>query len=125
MKMIVTVLVASLLIACAGTGDPAIATSDNLIAAEPVNVIQPKYPSKAKKKGLEGKVVFKFDVAAKGFPYNIKVLQSEPKGVFDYQATKALKRWTFKPEMVNGDAVYSPNRTYTMEFKLDQKIAKK
>ena len=46
-----------------------------------------------------------------------KVVQSKPPRVFDSSALRAIKKWKFKPKVVNGIAVQQAG-TQVIEFKL-------
>lgn len=67
----------------------------------------------------EGYVVFTFDIEKDGTASNIKIIESVPKKLFDEEATKAIKRWKFKPKIVGGEPVKQFNMRYTLEFKLE------
>ncbi len=112
--------------AAAGLAVTSIWTASLVVAGEktqsgdaiPMVVIEPKYPIKALKEGVEGYVRFNMNVDSNGQPYDIKVIESMPKAVFEIEATKAITKWNFKPKVSNGVAVNQNNIEYTMEFKL-------
>jgi bla regulator protein BlaR1 len=72
----------------------------------------PQYPKVAVENGIEGHVVFKFDVDQKGKPLNIKVHESVPKGIFDEVALNAFQEWEF------GENKQTQNLQYKLDFKL-------
>jgi periplasmic protein TonB len=86
--------------------------------AIPMVVIQPQYPRKAAMEGTEGWVKFSFTVGVDGAPKDVKVLDSKPRRLFDRDARRAIYKWKFKPQIVDGKAIEQPNMRYTMEFKL-------
>ncbi len=88
--------------------------------AIPLVVIEPQYPRKAAMDGTVGWVRFEFTVSTDGSPKDIRLLDSKPKRVFNRAAKKAIRKWKFKPKIVDGKAVEQPNMRYTMEFKLAQ-----
>jgi TonB family protein len=94
---------------------------DSVISEElvPVVVIEPKFPTKALNEGVEGWVKVQMSVGADGQPFYIRVADSSPKELFDNSAMRAIKRWKFKPKIVNGKAVIQKNMYYTLEFKID------
>jgi protein TonB len=49
---------------------------------------------------------------------NAKILESKPKRLFDKSALDAIKRWKFRPKVVNGSPV-SQRARQVIEFKLD------
>jgi len=65
----------------------------------------PVYPYTAKRRHITGKVVLRFLVDKSGVVSRIKVVESEPSGVFDKAATDAISRWKFKPGIFEGKPV--------------------
>jgi len=57
----------------------------------------PIYPFAAKRRHITGKVVLRFLVDKSGVVKKMKVVKSEPKGVFDKAVLDSLSRWRFKP----------------------------
>lgn len=70
--------------------------------AMPIAQIQPVYPSRALARGLEGFVIVEFDVSENGTVINPRVLGSQPSGIFDQAALRAIERWKYNPKVVNG-----------------------
>ncbi|NVK21159.1 MAG: TonB family protein [Kangiellaceae bacterium] len=89
-------------------------------AAIPLFRSQPNYPPTAAQNGTEGWVTLKYDVNSSGQLSNISVVDSQPKRVFDREAVKALKKWKFKPAMLNGQPVATSEQKVTIEFSLQQ-----
>ena len=75
--------------------------ANSLMALRKVN---PKYPRKAKLKRQEGFVQLAFAINEKGLVSNVKVLDSNPKGTFERNAVRAIKRWKFKQNEVERSA---------------------
>lgn len=67
--------------------------ANSLIALKKVN---PRYPRRAKIKRQEGFVNLAFNINENGLVSDVKILDSNPKGVFEKNAIKAIKRWKFK-----------------------------
>lgn len=65
----------------------------------------PQYPYLAKRDNIEGRVVARFVVDVDGRAKEAKVAESEPQGVFDEAALKALEHYKFKPAIKNGKPV--------------------
>jgi len=63
------------------------------------------YPFAAKRKGITGKVLIRCLVGIDGVAGKHQILISEPDGVFEDAALKALKRWRFKPGILAGEPV--------------------
>lgn len=64
--------------------------------AKPTYRVEPKYPLKAAKAGVEGSVVLKFDVQGDGKVANVEVVMGKPAYVFDKTAVTALKQWRYE-----------------------------
>ena len=67
---------------------------------------------------LEGHIKMMFDIDKQGQAFNIEVLESVPKGVFDVAALKAFKRWTFRTLKQKEQLVTQTGQVYTMQFQL-------
>ncbi len=59
--------------------------------------VQPQYPPKAEKSGVEGWVEIDFTVTDTGTVQDVTVGAAKPPGVFEAAATAALLQWRFKP----------------------------
>lgn len=58
--------------------------------------VAPRYPAQAQRRRLEGLVEVEFTVAENGSVSDVRVLRSEPPGVFDREAVGAMQRWRFQ-----------------------------
>jgi protein TonB len=85
----------------------------------PLSQQPPQYPYKAARRGIEGWVRVTFDVTETGSVENVEVTESDPPGVFDKEATRAVYRWRFKPRIVDGKAVPG-TASQVVEFKLNK-----
>tara|TARA_B100000674_G_scaffold341880_1_gene285855 strand:- start:1836 stop:2447 length:612 start_codon:yes stop_codon:yes gene_type:complete len=83
----------------------------------PLVRINPQYPRNELLAGVEGWVKVRFTVEPDGSVSSPKVVESKPPRVFDSSALRAIKKWKFKPKVVNGVAV-SQDGTQIIEFKL-------
>lgn len=81
--------------------------------------IQPRYPAKAAREKIEGWVKVEFTVNEFGRPINVKVIDSKPRRIFEYETLKAIHKSKFKPMMVNGKPV-SQTAVQVIEFKLEK-----
>ncbi|MFD2096243.1 energy transducer TonB [Corallincola platygyrae] len=70
----------------------------------PIVRIEPKYPTRAAREGIEGYVVLKIVVDETGSTKHVDVIESSPEAIFDKAARKAVMKWKWKPAIVNGKA---------------------
>lgn len=84
----------------------------------PLHRTEPNYPSRARKRNIEGYVVLSFDIGLTGQPQNIVVEEAEPQQIFNREAIRAVKKWQYQPLMVNGE----PRVRLAQRIKLDFKI---
>jgi protein TonB len=85
----------------------------------PLSRPPPQYPYQAARRGIEGWVRVSFKVTETGTVEDVVVLESDPPGVLDRAAIKAVYRWRFKPRIVNGSAV-AGRAEQVVEFKLNK-----
>lgn len=84
----------------------------NAYSLQALKRVSPKYPRRAKLRKKEGYVNLGFSISKNGDVFNVKVLDSNPKGVFEKASIKAIKRWRFKPSNE------AKNATIKFNFKL-------
>jgi protein TonB len=70
-----------------------------------VKSVQPQYPSKAEKNGVEGWVDLDFTVTDSGAVQDVAVVAAKPAGVFEAAATAALLQWRYAPLVRGAEAV--------------------
>lgn len=85
--------------------------------AVPVFRMEPKYPRKAAKSRIEGWVKVEFTITEKGTVTNAKVVDSRPRRTFDRSAVQSIRKWRFKPKVVDGRPVQR-KASQVIEFKL-------
>jgi len=71
----------------------------------PLVRVPPQYPIRAAERGIEGWVVLRFTITATGTVENPEVIDSNPKRIFDRAAKRALKKWKYRPRIVDGVAI--------------------
>jgi TonB family protein len=69
-----------------------------------VKSVTPEYPSKAQRRQIEGYVDLHFTTNEAGEVVDVSVAKAEPADMFEEAATRALKKWKFKPLMIDGEA---------------------
>jgi protein TonB len=65
----------------------------------------PNYPLSAVTNRIEGYVLLRFTVTETGSVANPEVLQSEPPKIFDRAARRAVLRWKYQPQLIDGEPV--------------------
>ncbi|MCY4057001.1 MAG: energy transducer TonB [Gammaproteobacteria bacterium] len=69
---------------------------------EPIVRINPQYPRQALLDGTEGYVKFEVLIGTDGSVLDVKVTEAEPGRLFVRNALRAVRRWIFKPRVVDG-----------------------
>lgn len=72
---------------------------------EPRRQVQPEFPERARRKGLQGFVKLSMLIDASGAVATVKVLDAEPRGVFEDYALAAVKQWEYAPATYHGSPV--------------------
>ena len=83
-----------------GTWNPGDAAPEGEV--EPIFRINPQYPRQALMDGTEGFVKFEVLIGTDGKVLDVKVTEAEPGRVFVREALRAVRRWIFKPRVVDG-----------------------
>jgi TonB family protein len=78
------------------------------------------FPAAAAAQRVEGYVVVGYDVGVDGTVANAHVVESNPPGLFDEAAVKAVSGWRFQPAVERGEAVAARGLTSRVEFKLGE-----
>lgn len=92
-------------------------TSDILTDVRPTVRIPPQYPPRALRSGIEGNVTVEFTIAKDGTVKDPKIVAAEPENIFNDAVLRAIKRWEFEPEKVDGRIVERRARQ-VVRFKL-------
>jgi protein TonB len=87
--------------------------------ATPIVRIEPQYPIAAARDGKEGWVQLSFTINELGGVDDIEVIDANPKRIFDREAKRALRKWKYKPKIVDGKALKQPGMTVQLDFKLN------
>jgi protein TonB len=88
--------------------------------ATPIVRIEPKYPVQAARDGKEGWVRLSFTINEVGGVEDVDVIEADPKRVFDREAKRALRKWKYKPKIVDGKPVKQPGMRVQLDFTLDK-----
>ena len=79
----------------------------------------PTYPRNALRMGREGYVLIEFDVDTDGSVLDPYVIESEPTGVFERSAIKAVRKWLFSPPVYKDVSVKVNDVRARVTFALD------
>jgi len=100
--------------------------SDVVMTAEsvdslPVPVSRPAvaYPPGARSKGITGHVTLSLQVDARGQVTDVRIDDSQPAGVFDDAAQRAVRQWRFQPATYQGEPV-AVRVEQTLRFDLER-----
>ncbi len=76
--------------------------------------MQPPYPYKARRLGIEGYVDVRFLVDVNGRPHKLSILRAKPEGEFEESVKKTVPQWRFKPGQKGGRPVNTWVKTRIM-----------
>lgn len=88
--------------------------------ATPIVRIPPKYPPAAARDGKEGWVKLEFTINEVGGVEDVKVIDADPKRIFDREARRALQKWKYRPKIVDGVAVRQLGQQVQLDFTLGE-----
>lgn len=86
--------------------------------ATPIVRIDPKYPPEAARDGREGWVELSFTINEVGGVEDVDVLEADPKRIFDREAKRALRKWKYRPKVVDGIAQKQTGLKVRLDFTL-------
>ena len=64
--------------------------------------IEPEYPMKARQEGIEGFVKLLIDITEDGTVTNVRIIEAEPRRMFETSAKRAVLRWKYDPLIIDG-----------------------
>lgn len=82
--------------------------------------VPPQYPQAALSRGIEGYVDVMFDVTELGITDNIRIIAYEPSSIFNSAVVKVIKNWKYKPNVVDGIPVRTPDIRDRVRFNMDK-----
>lgn len=86
----------------------------------PLVRINPEYPARARSRGVEGWVQIEFTITPAGTVKDPKVVDAEPKGLFERAALDAIARWKYNPKVEEGRAVERRGVQVVLRFELEK-----
>jgi protein TonB len=102
----------------ASAGNNATANAAGTHPAVLLRNVPPRYPTTAVRANQEGWVEVAFTITPEGTVDDVKVLDAEPRHVFDRAATEAVSRWKYQPATQDGSPVSSQDKRRIV-FKLN------
>lgn len=97
---------------------PANMMQDAERSAAPLVRVEPRYPVEAARDGVSGWVRLSFTIDETGAVTDVVVLAAEPATMFNREAVRALRRWKYQPQLVDGKAVKQQNMQVQLDFSL-------
>ncbi len=101
----------------AGMGQISVGSDRDVV---PLVRINPEYPSRARSRGREGWVQVEFTITPAGTVSDQKVVDADPKGLFERAALDAIGRWKYNPKVVDGRAMERRGVAVVLTFKLEK-----
>jgi len=77
------------------------------------------YPPKAKRRNIEGFVKAELKINAQGTVDSVEIIDAKPRGVFERSAIRALYKYKFKPQMIDGKP-QAQTVTQVLEYSLSK-----
>ncbi|NIB45231.1 TonB family protein [Pseudomaricurvus alkylphenolicus] len=115
MKVILVLLISFVLLGCQSLDNSCNPKHrDYLLIENP----EPKYPREAYSQGVEGWSVVSVTITTDGSTKDIRVIDAEPKAIFDIVSIKAASKMEFLPRIIACQAieVYDVQYKYTFEI---------
>lgn len=101
-----------------GTGEGNSGSGDRALVV--LSRTMPRYPRRARERGIEGWVRLEIVVKPNGTVGDARVIDANPKQIFDQAALEAIQRWRFKPTYRDGRAV-EQRVVQEINFRLDRR----
>jgi protein TonB len=92
--------------------------SGDLVDIEIVKTPKLKYPRRAQRLDVEGFVLLGFDLSKDGEILDLRVIESQPRLVFDKSAMKFVSGFEFAVPEEDGNAVPATNISFRVRFRL-------
>lgn len=85
----------------------------------PIVKVNPQYPRSAAMKGLQGYVRLTVDIQKDGTVTNARVVDSNPRRVFDRAAVSAASKYRYKPPVIDGKPQVVEGHRIQIDFRID------
>ncbi len=116
---IICVMFSNLSFSAKGALEGYVGEDRTVISVKKVFDSAPTYPRNALRMGREGYVLIEFDVDTDGSVLDPYVVESEPTGVFERSAIKAVRKWLFSPPVYKDVSVKVNDVRARVTFALD------
>jgi len=84
----------------------------------PLVRVEPVYPERALSRGVEGWALVEFTITSAGTTTDVRAVESQPPGVFDAAAVKAVQSWKYNPKVEGGTAIDRRGMRVLLSFKV-------
>ena len=91
---------------------------ESITAAEPIERVSPRFPTKAARNGNEGWVKLSFVVDENGAVVDPVIEDSSGIRGFEKASLRAIKQWQYSPAIRNGEKIEQCRNSVQMDFKL-------
>jgi protein TonB len=85
----------------------------------PLVRVLPQYPPRATSRGIEGWVIVEFTISAAGTVKDPVIIEAEPSTIFNRAMLRAIRKWKYKPKIVDGVAVERSGVRVRQNFELE------
>lgn len=86
-------------------------------AARRIAFRAPEFPQDARLEGIEGWVRFTYTIGRNGYVSDVRIVDAQPRYVFEQAVKRAVRQWRFEPVLQDGVPV-ERDVTQTIEFAL-------
>jgi len=86
----------------------------------PLVRVLPQYPPRAASQGIEGWVIVEFTISAAGTVKDPVIIESSPSSIFNRSMLRAIRKWKYKPKIVDGVPVERTGVRVRQNFLLEE-----
>lgn len=85
----------------------------------PLYRVEPSYPEREARRGVDGYAVLRFTINESGAVQNISVEKTSGSASFGEVASKALSKWRYTPKFVDGKPTTTDNHLVRLDFNIN------